>query len=73
MQYDVELVQKIETLLGHQLEKHELKEKDVLKSITRVYKARRVASMRMTEDEARMESRGKVPIRKRKKKATAEA
>eukprot|EP00887_Chlorella_sp_A99_P002763 scaffold6.g2763.t1 len=51
-QYDIELVQKIEELVGKQLEKWEPEEKEVLKSITKVYAARRAASLRIEEEEA---------------------
>lgn len=73
LQYDVELVQKIEALLGHQLAKAELDEKAVLAGLTRVLKARRLASMAAVEEETRLESRGGVPIRKRRRQRRAEA
>ena len=51
MQYDVELVQHIEDLIGHQLSEHEMEEAEVLKGITRVYSAKRAAHLRAAEDE----------------------
>lgn len=47
---DVELVHGIEAVVGKQLEEFECKEKDVLADITKVYKARRVATMKMLDD-----------------------
>jgi ATP-dependent RNA helicase DDX49/DBP8 len=35
-QHDVELVQKIEELIGHQLAEHKTEEQEVLKGITKV-------------------------------------
>ncbi|KAK4484937.1 hypothetical protein RD792_007542 [Penstemon davidsonii] len=50
-QNDVGLVHEIETVIKKQLEKFECNEKEVLEeNITRVYKARRVATMRMMDD-----------------------
>ncbi|GAQ90611.1 putative dead box ATP-dependent RNA helicase [Klebsormidium nitens] len=48
-QYDVELIQSIEGLLGRQLEERTVVEDEVLKGITKVYKARRVAALKMSE------------------------
>lgn len=47
---DVELVHGIEAELGKPLEEFECKEKEVLAEITKVYKARRVATMKMLDD-----------------------
>ncbi|KAK9082206.1 hypothetical protein Syun_031655 [Stephania yunnanensis] len=47
---DIALVHGIEEVIGKQLELFECKENDVLADITKVYKARRVASMRMMDD-----------------------
>jgi ATP-dependent RNA helicase DDX49/DBP8 len=60
-QHDVELVQRIEALTGSTMDKYELEEGEVLKGITKVYAARRVATMRIAEEERR---NGKV-VRKR--------
>ncbi|KAK6123885.1 hypothetical protein DH2020_042376 [Rehmannia glutinosa] len=50
-QNDVDLVHEIEGVIGKQLDKFECKEKEVLEdNITRVYKARRVATMKMMDD-----------------------
>lgn len=73
MQYDLELVQKIEKLIGHQLARYEMSERDVLKGITRVYKARRAAAMRKAERDANDERRGKTPMQKRRKLVAAAA
>ena len=51
VQYDVELIQHIEDLIGHQLSEHEMVEAEVLKGITRVYAAKRAAHLRAAEDE----------------------
>lgn len=48
-QYDVQLVQDIEELLGKKLEEYELDEDKVLKSITKVYKAKRVAMLKIVD------------------------
>ena len=65
----MELVQKIEKLLGHKLDSYEMKEKDVLKGITKVYTARRTAALRKAEEDSHMESKGKTPARKRQRHA----
>ena len=49
-QYDVELVQKIEELTGVTMKSYEMEEGAVLKSITKVFKAKRAASMRIAEE-----------------------
>ncbi|EIE19868.1 DEAD-domain-containing protein [Coccomyxa subellipsoidea C-169] len=52
-QYDVELVQHIESLIGHQLREFTLDEAQVLKGITRVYSAKRSVAVKALEDESR--------------------
>ncbi|GAB2226917.1 hypothetical protein Droror1_Dr00008715 [Drosera rotundifolia] len=47
---DVKLFKQIEGLLGKQLDEFECKENDVLAEITKVYKAKRVAKMKMVDD-----------------------
>ncbi|WCJ34601.1 DEAD-box ATP-dependent RNA helicase 36 [Euphorbia peplus] len=47
---DVDLVHEIEAEVGKQMELFECKEKDVLSEITMIYKAKRVASMKMMDD-----------------------
>ncbi|XP_020525457.1 DEAD-box ATP-dependent RNA helicase 36 [Amborella trichopoda] len=49
-QNDVCLVHEIEAVVGRQLEEFACKEKEVLADITKVYKAKRVAMMRMVDD-----------------------
>lgn len=49
-QNDVDLIHEIEADLGKQMEKFECKENEVLADITKVYKARRVATMKMMDD-----------------------
>lgn len=49
-QNDVALIHEIEADLGKQMEKFECNEHVVLENITKVYKARRVASMKMMDD-----------------------
>lgn len=58
-QNDVDLIHEIEAVLGKQLEKFDCKENEVLVDITKVYKAKRVASMKMMDDgfEEKAESR----------------
>lgn len=48
-QYDVELVHDIEDLLGKKLEEYEVEEDKVLKTITKVYKAKRVAMLKIVD------------------------
>lgn len=67
MQYDVALVQEIETMLGHKLAQYELSEKEVLKNITKVYAARRVANMRAVEEKSKAERQGRLPTRRKRK------
>lgn len=47
---DLELIHEVEAELGKQLEKFECKENEVLGEITKVYKAKRVAKMKMMDD-----------------------
>ncbi|PKU64837.1 DEAD-box ATP-dependent RNA helicase 36 [Dendrobium catenatum] len=49
-QNDVELIHEIENVVGKQMTAFECKEKEVLEDITKVYKARRVARMKMIDD-----------------------
>ncbi|PQQ02469.1 DEAD-box ATP-dependent RNA helicase 36 [Prunus yedoensis var. nudiflora] len=49
-QNDVKLIHKIEDVVGKQMEKFECKEDEVLADITKIYKARRVAAMKMVDD-----------------------
>lgn len=49
-QNDVNLIHQIEDALGKQLDKFGCKENEVLDDITKVYKARRVAKMKMMDD-----------------------
>ncbi|RZC72410.1 hypothetical protein C5167_035600 [Papaver somniferum] len=49
-QNDVDLIHEIESVIGKQLDKFECKENDVLAEITKVYKAKRVATMKMMDD-----------------------
>ncbi|XP_019192377.1 PREDICTED: DEAD-box ATP-dependent RNA helicase 36 [Ipomoea nil] len=49
-EYDVELLHEIEAVLGKQLEEFECKDKDSNDNITKVFKARRVAIMKMMDD-----------------------
>ncbi|CAM6114445.1 unnamed protein product [Calypogeia fissa] len=48
-QYDVELIQRIESAIGKKLDEYETEEDAVLKGITNVYKAKRVASLKMLD------------------------
>ncbi|KAG0458406.1 hypothetical protein HPP92_023260 [Vanilla planifolia] len=49
-QNDIDLIHEIEDVIGTQLDAFECKESEVLDNITRVYKARRVARMKMVDD-----------------------
>lgn len=49
-QNDINLIHEIEADVGKKLEKYECKENDVLADITKVYKARRVATMKMMDE-----------------------
>lgn len=67
VQYDVDLVHKIESLVGHKMQQYQMDEKAVLKSITKVYTARRTANMHAAEMEVKDEQRGRVRSRRKKK------
>ncbi|KAJ8754350.1 hypothetical protein K2173_002801 [Erythroxylum novogranatense] len=47
---DVDLIHEIEIVIGRQLEEFACKEKEVLSDITKIYKAKRVATMKMMDD-----------------------
>ncbi|XP_026427224.1 DEAD-box ATP-dependent RNA helicase 36-like [Papaver somniferum] len=49
-QNDVDLIHEIESVVGKQLDKFECKENDVLAEMTKVYKAKRIATMKMMDD-----------------------
>ncbi|XP_058070287.1 DEAD-box ATP-dependent RNA helicase 36 [Magnolia sinica] len=49
-QNDVDLIHEVEAVIGKQLDEFECKENEVLADITKVYKAKRVASMKMIDD-----------------------
>ena len=49
VQYDVELVQRIEALTGETLAAFDMDERETLKNITSVFKARKAAIMRASE------------------------
>jgi ATP-dependent RNA helicase DDX49/DBP8 len=68
VQHDVELLQHIEGLIGHQLTELELDEKEVLKDITKVYKAERTARIRSLEDETKEGSRQQLVRHARQKR-----
>lgn len=70
-QYDVELIQQIEKLIGHQLEAWNMEEKEVLKGITKVYAARRAAALRLSQDAARDEDRYGVSRTKHRRRKAA--
>lgn len=67
MQYDVELVQHIESLIGHQLEEFNLDEAQVLKGISRVYAAKRVVAVKALEVESRDDKHRQLISRRSKK------
>lgn len=46
-------MQQIEGLVGQQLEQYEMEEAEVLKGITKVYTAKRSATLRVAEEEQR--------------------
>lgn len=46
--------------MGHQLEATTLPEKEVLKGITRVFAAKRAATLRLAEQDSRDEQAGKI-------------
>lgn len=49
-QNDIDLIHEIENDVGKKMDAFECKEKEVLENITKVYKARRVARMKMMDD-----------------------
>lgn len=49
-QNDVDLIHEIEADVGKRMDKFECKENEVLEDITKVYKAKRVATMKMMDD-----------------------
>lgn len=67
VQYDVELLQHIEGLIGHQLGEFTLEEREVLKGITRVYSAKRAVAVKALEDDSRDDKHQSI-IRRRWKK-----
>ena len=71
VQYDVELVHQIEKLIGHELEMYDVKESDVLKGISRVFKAHRKAAMQAAEHEQADERRGISKSNSKNKKTSA--
>ena len=50
-QYTVDLLHKIESLIGRKLTNYETHEKQVLKLITRVFAARKAVRLRIEEEE----------------------
>ncbi|BDA51188.1 DEAD-box ATP-dependent RNA helicase 36 [Coccomyxa sp. Obi] len=66
-QYDVDLVQHIESLIGHQLAEFTLDEAQVLKGISRVYAAKRVVAVKALEDESRDDKYRQLISRRTKK------
>ncbi|KAJ0040217.1 hypothetical protein Pint_28560 [Pistacia integerrima] len=73
-QNDVDLVHEIEAVIGKQLEGFECKEKDVLSDITRVYKARRVVTMKSKDNgfEEKAKERKKTEIENTSRKRIIE-
>ena len=67
VQYDVELVQHIESLIGHELAEFTLDEAQVLKGISRVYAAKRVVAVKALEDESRDDKHRQLINRRSKK------
>ncbi|XP_031397450.1 DEAD-box ATP-dependent RNA helicase 36 [Punica granatum] len=69
-QGDIELIHEIEADIGKQLEKFECKENEVLSEITKVYKAKRVATTKMMDDgfEERVKERKKKKLKTLRKK-----
>ena len=59
VQYDVELLRTVEGLIGHELNELKLEEREVLKGMTKVYKAKRSAMVRAQEEALRAESAGR--------------
>ncbi|MEW5314214.1 MAG: hypothetical protein WDW38_005728 [Sanguina aurantia] len=50
-QYDIQLVHKIEELVGHKLGQYEMAETEVLAGITKVYSSKRAAMLRIAEED----------------------
>ncbi|VFQ95115.1 unnamed protein product [Cuscuta campestris] len=69
-EYDVKLVHEIEAIIGKQLEEFPCKEKDSSDNVTKVFKARRVAKMKMTDDgfEEKEKSRKAQKVKMREEK-----
>lgn len=65
-QYDIELVHKIEALIGRQLEIYEMNEDKVLKLVTRVYTAKKAALLQQTKEEAFKEASGTSSFKRNK-------
>jgi len=75
-QYDVDLVQRIEKLVGKKMEKFAVDEAEALKGITQVYAARRAATLKVADEEerdGRVAASKKQQKRRSKEKAKAEA
>ena len=73
MQYDVELVHKIEGLIGHELQPFELEESAVLKGISKVFKAHRKAAMQAAEHQQAAEQSGRANHGSKRKKRVGAA
>ena len=54
-QYDIELLKSIEALTGNEMKKYDMNEKDVLKSLSEVYSATRIARMKAADQKRRNE------------------
>ena len=63
MQYDVDSVQRIEALTGTELAAFEMDERETLKNITSMFKARKAAIMRASEQAAKAGVKIKQPRR----------
>lgn len=76
-QYDVLLLQKVEGLIGHQLEEFKLEEREVLKGMSKVFKAKKAALVRAQELELKTQLAGKANLLERgsgkKRKAASSA
>jgi len=64
-QYDVDLIHDIEELIGKKLEECQVEEDQVLKGITTIYKAKRVAMMKMADSgfEDKLKSRKELKLK----------
>jgi len=69
-QYDIDLVQRIETLIGKKMDQFEVDEAVALKGITQVYAARRAATLKIADEEGRG---GGVAATKRRRKEEEKA